>query len=169
MTVLFEILLPNIRGKYRVSKYLDRFFTTILIMVFGFSFVISGCSKTTSISESLIEVDYSMVEDMMNKDETFILELALSNCYYCKEFESECLSVAAPDTVQYLKLTLDKIDIEIEKIETLLNISIDSVPMVIWIQDGMIEDEFPMDYPHNRKALFQDWITDNIAYFENER
>lgn len=138
-------------------------------MIFGFAFVVSGCSKTTSISEKLIEADYNMVEDMMNNDETFILELALSNCHYCKEFESECLSVAYQDTLQYLKLTLDKIDIEIEKLETLLNISIDGVPMVIWIQNGMVENEFPVDYPHERKALFQDWITNNIAYFENER
>ena len=88
----------------------------------------------------------------------------MSNCHYCKEFESECLNIPSRNEIRYLRLYLDNIDIS--ELESLLHSNIDSVPVVSWIQDGKNQDNFPVSYQYSRKRLFQEWIDDNIAYLE---
>lgn len=142
-------------------------FRVVLIIASGILFyTTSGCTKVSPVSANLIDADLTVLENRLDNCETFILELARSECRYCKEFESECLQTPLSTSVPYLRVDLSQIDVA--DIEDRLSINVKTVPMVIWIQDGKAENSFPVNYPYERKQLFQDWVDDNISYFATQ-
>lgn len=147
------------------SDYTKLILKLVIVLITMFNLIcFSGCSKSEPISDTIENIDFETLKNEVNSGEAFILELAMSNCHYCKEFESECLNIPSRNEIRYLRLYLDNIDIS--ELESLLHSNIDSVPVVSWIQDGKNQDNFPVSYQYSRKRLFQEWIDDNIAYFE---
>lgn len=147
------------------SDYLKLILKLAIVIITMFNLISSsGCSNSEPISDTIKNIDFETLKNEVNSGEAFILELAISNCHYCKEFESECLNIPSRNEIKYLRLYLD--DIDISELESLLNSNIDSVPVVSWIQNGKNQDNFPVDYQYSRKRLFQQWIDDNIAYLE---
>lgn len=149
---------------------------TFLIIVVGLLIISNmGCSTSAqapektvdseaySILETVLNIDENELEQKISNNETFVLELFKPNCSYCKDFESECLEASTKEPISYLRLSIDTLDVQ--ALEKKLSIDIDAVPIVVWVQDGKADNLFPIDYPQNRRALFVEWIEDNIAYF----
>ena len=104
----------------------------IKFLIIGlFMIFITGCNNTNTITE----INYSDLEEMIDNKESFILEIVQTGCSHCQEFSPRFKAVLKTNDIEAYSLNLHNLtDEESEKFDELTTIS--GTPTVLFFEDG---------------------------------
>ena len=92
---------------------------------------ITGCNNTNTITE----INYSDLEEMIDNKESFILEIVQTGCSHCQEFSPRFKAVLKTNDIEAYSLNLYNLtEEESEKFDELTTIS--GTPTVLFFEDG---------------------------------
>ena len=92
---------------------------------------ITGCNNTNTITE----INYSDLEEMIDNKESFILEIVQTGCSHCQEFSPRFKVVLKTNDIEAYSLNLYNLtEEESEKFDELTTIS--GTPTVLFFEDG---------------------------------
>ena len=104
----------------------------IKFLIIGlFMIFITGCNNTNTITE----INYSDLEEMIDNKESFILEIVQTGCSHCQEFSPRFKAVLKTNDIEAYSLNLYNLtEEESEKFDELTTIS--GTPTVLFFEDG---------------------------------
>ena len=149
-----------------INKNFGYFSKILLFITISVSSTFAGCSETYMIKDNVRTVSLSELQEVLDNKETFILEVRSDSCKYCTEFEEECLTVNTEEKIELLQMNLS--DYDVAEVNETLDYTVEFTPTIMWIQEGKVDNEFPVDVINRRKELFKQWIDDNFDYHSNK-
>lgn len=94
---------------------------------------LTGCGNS---SNTITEIDYSKLEDLIDNKESFILEVVQTGCSHCEEFSPRFTAVLKTNDLTAYSLNLyNMTDDEREKFSELTT-SVTGTPTVLFFEDG---------------------------------
>lgn len=94
---------------------------------------LTGCGNS---SNTITEIDYSKLEDLIDNKESFILEVVQTGCSHCEEFSPRFTVVLKTNDLTAYSLNLyNMTDDEREKFSELTT-SVTGTPTVLFFEDG---------------------------------
>ncbi len=94
---------------------------------------LTGCGNSTN---TITEIDYSKLEDLIDNKESFILEIVQTGCSHCEEFSPRFTAVLKTNDLTAYSLNLyNMTDDEREKFSELTT-SVTGTPTVLFFEDG---------------------------------
>lgn len=94
---------------------------------------LTGCGNS---SNTITEIDYSKLEDLIDNKESFILEIVQTGCSHCEEFSPRFTAVLKTNDLTAYSLNLyNMTDDEREKFSELTT-SVTGTPTVLFFEDG---------------------------------
>lgn len=94
---------------------------------------LTGCGNSTN---TITEIDYSELENLIENKESFILEIVQTGCSHCEEFSPRFTAVLKTNDLTAYSLNLyNMTDDEREKFSELTT-SVTGTPTVLFFEDG---------------------------------
>ena len=93
---------------------------------------LTGCGSNSTI----IEVDYSKLEEMIDNKESFILEVVQTGCSHCEEFSPRFKAVLKTNDLEAYSLNLYNLTEEESEKFSKLTTSVTGTPTVLFFKDG---------------------------------
>lgn len=101
------------------------------ILVFIAIIILTGCNNNNTITD----INYNKLEEMINNKENFILEIVQTGCSHCEEFSPRFKVILKDNNIEAYSLNLYNLtDEEREKFKKLTTIS--GTPTVLFFEDG---------------------------------
>ena len=105
----------------------------IKFLIIGlFMIFITGCNNTNTITE----INYSDLEEMIDNKESFILEIVQTGCSHCEEFSPRFRAVLKTNDKEAYSLNLYNMTEEESKKFSELTTSVSGTPTVLYFEDG---------------------------------
>ena len=103
------------------------------LLIGMFIVFLTGCGNS---SNTITEIDYSKLEDLIDNKESFILEIVQTGCSHCEEFSPRFTAVLKTNDLTAYSLNLyNMTDDEREKFSELTT-SVTGTPTVLFFEDG---------------------------------
>ena len=107
---------------------------TIKFLLIGiFIALLTGCSNSNN---TITEIDYSKLEDLIDNKESFILEVVQTGCSHCEEFSPRFKAVLKTNDLTAYSLNLYNLTEEDTKKFSKLTTSVSGTPTVLYFKDG---------------------------------
>lgn len=106
----------------------------ILILLTGI-FIFTQNQNENYKSKYLKEISYTIFEDLLDKNETFILYVGNENCYACSLYLPKLINIIEEYKIEIKYLDTNKLSTE-ERIKLENNFYITRTPTTIFIKDG---------------------------------
>ena len=98
-----------------------------------FIVLLTGCGNSTN---TITEIDYSKLEEMIDNKDSFILEVVQTGCSHCEEFSPRFKTVLKENDKEAYSLNLyNMTDEELNKFNKLTT-SVTGTPTVLYFEDG---------------------------------
>ena len=94
---------------------------------------LTGCGNS---SNTITEIDYSKLEEMIDNKESFILEIIQTGCSHCEEFSPRFQAVLKTNDKEAYSLNLYNLNEEEAKKFSELTTSVSGTPTVLYFKDG---------------------------------
>ena len=98
-----------------------------------FIILLTGCGNSTN---TITEIDYSKLEEMLDKKESFILEVVQTGCSHCEEFSPRFKAVLKTNNKEAYSINLYNLTEEEAKKFSKLTTSVSGTPTVLYFKDG---------------------------------
>ena len=103
------------------------------LLIGMFIVFLTGCGNS---SNTITEIDYSELENLIENKESFILEIVQTGCSHCEEFSPRFTAVLKTNDLTAYSLNLyNMTDDEREKFSELTT-SVTGTPTVLFFEDG---------------------------------
>ena len=103
------------------------------LLIGMFIVFLTGCGNSTN---TITEIDYSELENLIENKESFILEIVQTGCSHCEEFSPRFTAVLKTNDLTAYSLNLyNMTDDEREKFSELTT-SVTGTPTVLFFEDG---------------------------------
>ena len=107
---------------------------TIKFLLIGIFIVfLTGCGNSNN---TITEIDYSKLEDLIDSKESFILEIVQTGCSHCEEFSPRFKAVLKTNDLTAYSLNLYNLTEEDAKKFNELTTSVSGTPTVLYFKDG---------------------------------
>lgn len=107
---------------------------TIKFLLIGIFIVfLTGCGNS---SNTITEIDYSKLEEMIDNKESFILEIVQTGCSHCEEFSPRFKAVLKTNDLTAYSLNLYNLTEEDAKKFSKLTTSVSGTPTVLFFENG---------------------------------
>ena len=107
---------------------------TIKFLLIGIFIVfLTGCGNS---SNTITEIDYSKLEDLIDSKESFILEIVQTGCSHCEEFSPRFKAVLKTNDLTAYSLNLYNLTEEDTKKFSKLTTSVSGTPTVLFFENG---------------------------------
>ena len=107
---------------------------TIKFLLIGIFIVfLIGCGNSNN---TITEIDYSKLEDLIDSKESFILEIVQTGCSHCEEFLPRFKAVLKTNDLTAYYLNLYNLTEEDAKKFNELTTSVSGTPTVLYFKDG---------------------------------
>ena len=107
---------------------------TIKFLLIGIFIVfLTGCGNS---SNTITEIDYSKLEEMIDNKESFILEIVQTGCSHCEEFSPRFKAILKTNDLEAYSLNLYNITEEDAKKFSKLTTSVSGTPTVLYFENG---------------------------------
>lgn len=94
---------------------------------------LTGCGNS---SNTITEIDYSKLEDLIDNKESFILEIVQTGCNHCEEFSPRFTAVLKTNDLTAYSLNLYNLTEEEREKFSELTTSVTGTPTVLFFEDG---------------------------------
>ncbi len=94
---------------------------------------LTGCGNS---SNTITEIDYSKLEDLIDNKESFILEIVQTGCSHCEEFSPRFTAVLKTNDLTAYSLNLYNLTEEEREKFSELTTSVTGTPTVLFFEDG---------------------------------
>ena len=94
---------------------------------------LTGCGNS---SNTITEIDYSKLEEMIDNKESFILEVVQTGCSHCEEFSPRFKAVLKTNDKEAYSINLYNLTEEEAKKFNELTTSVSGTPTVLYFEDG---------------------------------
>lgn len=94
---------------------------------------LTGCGNS---SNTITEIDYSKLEEMIDNKESFILEIVQTGCSHCEEFSPRFKAVLKTNDLTAYYLNLYNLTEEDAKKFNELTTSVSGTPTVLFFENG---------------------------------
>ena len=94
---------------------------------------LTGCGNS---SNTITEIDYSKLDDMINNKESFILEVVQTGCRHCEEFSPRFKAILKTNDLEAYSLNLSNLTNEEREKFSNLTTSVTGTPTVLFFEDG---------------------------------
>ena len=107
---------------------------TIKFLLIGIFIVfLTGCGNSNN---TITEIDYSKLEDLIDSKESFILEIVQTGCSHCEEFSPRFKAVLKTNDLTAYYLNLYNLTEEDTKKFSKLTTSVSGTPTVLFFENG---------------------------------
>ena len=107
---------------------------TIKFLLIGLFIVFfTGCGNS---SNTITEIDYSKLEEMIDNKESFILEIVQTGCSHCEEFSPRFKAILKTNDLEAYSLNLYNLTEEDAKKFSKLTTSVSGTPTVLFFENG---------------------------------
>ena len=103
------------------------------LLVGIFIILLTGCDNSTN---TIIEIDYSKLENLIDNKESFILEIVQTGCSHCEEFSPRFRAVLKTNDKEAYSLNLYNMTEEESKKFSELTTSVSGTPTVLYFENG---------------------------------
>lgn len=103
------------------------------LLVGIFIILLTGCGNS---SNTITEIDYSKLEEMIDNKESFILEVVQTGCSHCEEFSPRFKAVLKTNNKEAYSINLYNLTEEEAKKFSKLTTSVSGTPTVLYFKDG---------------------------------
>ena len=103
------------------------------LLVGIFIILLTGCGNS---SNTITEIDYSKLEEMIDNKESFILEVVQTGCSHCEEFSPRFKAVLKTNDKEAYSINLYNLTEEEAKKFNELTTSVSGTPTVLYFEDG---------------------------------
>ena len=98
-----------------------------------FIIFLTGCGNSTN---TITEIDYSELENLIENKESFILEIVQTGCSHCEEFSPRFTAVLKTNDLTAYSLNLYNLTEEEREKFSELTTSVTGTPTVLFFEDG---------------------------------
>lgn len=103
------------------------------LLIGMFIVFLTGCGNS---SNTITEIDYSKLEDLIDNKESFILEIVQTGCSHCEEFSPRFTAVLKTNDLTAYSLNLYNLTEEEREKFSELTTSVTGTPTVLFFEDG---------------------------------
>ena len=103
------------------------------LLVGIFIILLTGCGNSTN---TITEIDYSKLENLIDNKESFILEIVQTGCSHCEEFSPRFRAVLKTNDKEAYSLNLYNMTEEESKKFSELTTSVSGTPTVLYFENG---------------------------------
>ena len=97
-----------------------------------FIVILTGCNNSNTITE----INYSKLEDMIDNKDSFILEIVQTGCSHCEEFSPRFKAVLKTNNLKAYSLNLYNLNNEEREKFSKLTTNVTGTPTVLFFKDG---------------------------------
>lgn len=97
-----------------------------------FIVILTGCNNSNTITE----INYSKLEDMIDNKDSFILEIVQTGCSHCEEFSPRFKAVLKNNNLKACSLNLYNLNNEEREKFSKLTTNVTGTPTVLFFKDG---------------------------------
>jgi len=94
---------------------------------------LTGCSNNAN---TITEIDYSKLENLINNKESFILEVVQTGCVHCEEFSPRFKAILKTNDLESYSLNLYNLTNEEKEKFSNLTTNVTGTPTVLFFENG---------------------------------